>query len=97
MIAKTGLLVVTNPKHISKLLPKVQKQVKNTLYIHLTSALKPLGVFNPDIFTTIPKYSQSIRVIYSEVKIKCYMCIFYMLLYIINSCITNNILGSKAL
>lgn len=68
MIAKTGLLVVTNPKHISKILPKVQEQVKNTLYIHLTSALKPFGRINRDTFSLVPKYSQTIRVIYSEVR-----------------------------
>lgn len=68
MIAKTGLLVVTNPKNISKILPSIQKQVKNTLYIHLTSALKPLNRIRPEIYSNIPKCSQAIKVIYCEVS-----------------------------
>lgn len=69
MLAKTGLLVVSNPKHISKLLIDAQKTVKNTLYIQLLSALSdPLGGFHTNIFNTPPKLSRTIYLIYSEVR-----------------------------
>lgn len=67
-MAKTGLLILTNPIHIGKILPTIKKQVKNTLYIHLTNALsEPCAKYKPEIFTTLPKYSRTIRGIYAEV------------------------------
>lgn len=68
MLAKTGLLIVSNPKHIAKLLTDAQKAVKNTLYIQLLSALgEPLGSFHSNIFNTPPKFSRTIYCIYSQV------------------------------
>lgn len=66
MIAKTGLLVLTNPVQIGKILPTIREKVKNTLYIHITKGLQE-GKVNPEIFTSAPKYSHTIRGIYSQV------------------------------
>ncbi|XP_066249367.1 bifunctional coenzyme A synthase [Euwallacea similis] len=72
MLVKTGLLVVSNPKHINRLLTDVQKSVKNTLYIQLLSALNdPLGNFHPNIFNTPPKLSRTIFGIYSQASVLC--------------------------
>lgn len=68
MIAKTGLLIVSNPKQISKVLASVQKQVKNTLYIQLLSALSdPFGQFHIKTLNSWPKCSRTIFNIYSQV------------------------------
>ncbi|KAL1494410.1 hypothetical protein ABEB36_010013 [Hypothenemus hampei] len=72
MLAKTGLLVVSNPKHINRLLSDVQKSVKSTLYIQLLSALtEPLGNFYSNLFTTPPKFSRTIFNIYSQASRQC--------------------------
>ncbi|XP_030751952.1 bifunctional coenzyme A synthase-like [Sitophilus oryzae] len=71
MLAKTGLLVVSNPKHIAKLLSDAQKAVKNTLYVQLLSALNdPLGSIHPNMFTT-PKLSRTVFCIYSQATKQC--------------------------
>lgn len=68
MLVKTGLLVVSNPTQIGKILPSVKERVKSTLYIQLLSALsEPFGNFHPNIFTSWPKYSKTIYGIYSQV------------------------------
>lgn len=67
MLVKTGLLVVSNPKHIGRILCNVQQNVKSTLYIQLLSALSEPLSFHPNLFTTWPKYSQTIWGIYSQV------------------------------
>lgn len=68
MLAKTGLLIVSNPKQIGKILSSIEKQVNQTLYIQLLSALcEPLGNFYTNVFNTWPKYSQTIYGIYSQV------------------------------
>lgn len=68
MLAKTGLLVISNPQQIGKVLSQVKKQVKNTIYIQLLSALgEPLGSFHPKIYNTWPKLSKTIYNIYSQV------------------------------
>ncbi|XP_017772037.1 PREDICTED: bifunctional coenzyme A synthase-like [Nicrophorus vespilloides] len=72
MLAKTGLLVVSNPTHLNKILSSVRSQVKNTLYIQLLSALgEPFGSFHQNIFTTWPKFSQTISKIYSQAACEC--------------------------
>ncbi|GLV32971.1 Bifunctional Phosphopantetheine adenylyltransferase - Dephospho-CoA kinase [Carabus blaptoides fortunei] len=72
MIAKTGLLILTNPVHIGKILPTIRQQVKTTLYIHLANALhEPVARYKPDIFTSAPKCSQTIRGIYSQAAAIC--------------------------
>ena len=69
MLAKTGLLVVSNPKQIGKILPLVRNHVKNTLYIQLLSALtEPFGNFHTTAFNSWPKYSQTIHGIYTQVN-----------------------------
>lgn len=68
MLAKNGLLIVSNPTHIGKLLTSAEKYIKNTVYIQLLCALgDPFGAFHPQIFTSWPKYSQTIHSIYSQV------------------------------
>lgn len=68
MIAKTALLIVSNPNHIGKILPSLTKQVNKTLYIQLLSALSsPLGSFCPEIFNVWPKFTQTISGIYAQV------------------------------
>ncbi|CAH1954560.1 unnamed protein product [Acanthoscelides obtectus] len=72
MLAKTGLLIVSNPKQIHKILSSIHKQVKNTLYIQLLSALgDPLGAFQPVVFNTWPKFSKTLFNIYSQVAVHC--------------------------
>ncbi|GJQ85440.1 hypothetical protein Trydic_g23865 [Trypoxylus dichotomus] len=69
MLFKTGLLVISNPKHIGKILPSLKKYVHNTLYIQLLSALTdPFGSFHPNLFNTWPKFSQTITGIYKQVS-----------------------------
>lgn len=70
MIAKTGLLVLTNPVQISKILPTIREKVKNTLYIHITKGLQE-GKYKPEIFSSAPKYSQTVRGIYSQAASLC--------------------------
>lgn len=70
MLVKTVLLIVSNPRRIEKLLSSVQPKVKNTVYIHLLSALtEPFGAFHPDIYNSWPKFSKLIYGIYSQVKL----------------------------
>nr|XP_022907946.1 bifunctional coenzyme A synthase-like isoform X1 [Onthophagus taurus] len=70
MIVKTGLLIVSNPKHIGKVLATIKTHVNNTLYIQLLSALQePFGSFQPNIYTSSPKFSKTINGIYSQVII----------------------------
>ncbi|EFA07751.2 bifunctional coenzyme A synthase [Tribolium castaneum] len=72
MLAKTGLLVVSNPTQIGKILPSIQKRVKNTLYIQLLSALsEPFGNFYTNVFTSWPKYSKTLYGIYSQAATHC--------------------------
>jgi phosphopantetheine adenylyltransferase/dephospho-CoA kinase len=72
MLAKTGLLIVSNPKQIGKILPSVQKKVQHTLYIQLLSALtEPFGNFHTNVFNSWPKYSQTIYGIYSQAVAHC--------------------------
>ncbi|CAH1178912.1 unnamed protein product [Phaedon cochleariae] len=72
MLAKTGLLIISNPKQIAKILSTIESQVKNTLYIQLLSALSdPFGSFYPKSFTSWPKYSQTISKIYSQAAHHC--------------------------
>lgn len=67
MLAKTGLLIVSNPKHVGKLLSHAQSKVKNTVYIQLLSAIgDPFGLFYPNVFNSWPKFSQTIHGIYSQ-------------------------------
>ncbi|XP_028133905.1 bifunctional coenzyme A synthase [Diabrotica virgifera virgifera] len=72
MLAKTGLLIVSNPKQIANLLGSVKKQVKNTLYVQLLSALsEPLGNFCPKSINTWHKFSPTIHGIYSQAARQC--------------------------
>ncbi|CAG9827442.1 unnamed protein product [Diabrotica balteata] len=72
MLAKTGLLIVSNPKQIANLLGSVKKQVKNTLYVQLLSALsEPLGNFCPKSLNTWHKFSPTIHGIYSQAARQC--------------------------
>ncbi|KAH1016782.1 hypothetical protein HUJ04_007953 [Dendroctonus ponderosae] len=72
MLAKTGLLIVSNPKHINKLLSNVKETVKHTLYIQLLTALnEPLGSFYSHMFNTPPKLSRTIFGIYSQATRHC--------------------------
>ncbi|CAG9773804.1 unnamed protein product [Ceutorhynchus assimilis] len=71
-MAKTGLLIVSNPKHITKLLSDISKTVQNTLYIQLLSALSdPLGSFHANVFSAPPKFSRTIYSIYSQATQLC--------------------------
>ncbi|XP_018576337.1 bifunctional coenzyme A synthase [Anoplophora glabripennis] len=73
MLAKTVLLVVSNPQQIGKVLSRVQKQVKNTIYIQLLSALgEPFGSVQPKLYSTWPKLSKTIYNIYSQAAAYCY-------------------------
>ena len=75
MLVKTGLLVVSNPKHIGKVLTSVKKHVNNTLYIQLLSALsEPFGTFLPNVFDSWPKFSKTITGIYSQVILQIISC-----------------------
>ncbi|CAH0563565.1 unnamed protein product [Brassicogethes aeneus] len=72
MLCKTGLLIVSNPNKIGKILSKIQNNVKNTLYIQLLSTLSdPLGNFYPNLYNSWPKYSQTIFGIYSQAATHC--------------------------
>lgn len=67
-LVKTGLLIVSNPNQIGKLLKNVEKKVQKTLYIHLLSTLtEPFGSFHTNIFNSWPKYSNTILNIYAQV------------------------------
>ncbi|KRT82920.1 hypothetical protein AMK59_4345, partial [Oryctes borbonicus] len=67
MLVKTGLLIVSNPTHIAKIIPSLKKYVNNTLYIQLLSALTdPFGSFYPNLFNTWPKFRQTITGIYKQ-------------------------------
>lgn len=69
MLRKTGLLIVSNPTQIGKILSDVPKKVKNTLYIQLLSSLaEPFGQFYPITFNKWPKYSKTIFNIYFQVR-----------------------------
>lgn len=68
MLARTGLLIVSNPTHIVKLLSSAENYIKNTIYIQFLFALgDSFGNFQPQVFTSSPKYSQSIHAVYSQV------------------------------
>lgn len=68
MLVKTGLLIVSNPKHVGKILPSLRARVNSTLYVQMISALTdPFGSFYPRIFDSWPKYSQIIKGIYTQV------------------------------
>ncbi|KAJ8915136.1 hypothetical protein NQ315_000388 [Exocentrus adspersus] len=72
MLAKTGLLVISNPQQIGKVLPSIQKHVKTTIYIQLLSALtEPLGSFQPAMYNTWPKFSKTIYNIYFQAAKHC--------------------------
>ncbi|XP_060521985.1 bifunctional coenzyme A synthase [Cylas formicarius] len=72
MLAKTGLLIVSNPQQISKVLRSIQNRVQSTLYIQLLSALTDqLGNFCPGVFTTWPKFNKTIFGIYSQAAKYC--------------------------
>lgn len=82
MSVKTGLLVISNPSKIGKILCSAKKQVNNTLYIQLLSALtEPFGCFHPNVFNSWPKFSQTIAGIYSQVRIG--NCTYKLMLNII--------------
>lgn len=68
MLAKTGLLIVSNPTQISKVFSTINKKVKNILYVQFLSALNdPVGVFHPNVFTSWPKFTKIIYNVYSQV------------------------------
>lgn len=68
MLAKTVLLVVSNPQQIGKILSQVHKQVKNTIYIQLLSTIgEPFN--QPKLYNTWPKLSKAIYNIYSQVTV----------------------------
>ncbi|CAH1104390.1 unnamed protein product [Psylliodes chrysocephalus] len=72
MLAKTGLLVCSNPKQIGNIMGSIKKEVKHTLYIQFLSALgDPLGNFCPKTFNTWPKFSPTIYGIYSQAATNC--------------------------
>ncbi|XP_074040395.1 bifunctional coenzyme A synthase-like [Leptinotarsa decemlineata] len=69
---KTGLLVISNPKKITSILSSIQKQVKNTLYIQILSALGDAQVgFQPKVFKTCPRFSKTIFGIYANAANQC--------------------------
>lgn len=69
MLRQTGLLIVSNPKHIAQTLCNAGKEVKNTLYIQLLSAVtEPFGNFHPKHFNSWPKLSNTVFNIYSQVR-----------------------------
>lgn len=71
MLAKTVLLVISNPQQIGKVLSQVHKQVKNTIYIQLLSTIgEPFN--QPKIYNTWPKLSKAIYNIYSQAAVYCY-------------------------
>lgn len=97
MLAKTGLLVVSNPTQIGKILSSVEKQVKQTLYIQLLSALsEPFGNFYTNIFNTWPKYSQTIYGIYSQVTNLSITTNKHLILLFISGCNTLHQLGRSS-
>lgn len=69
MLRKTALVIVSNPKQINQTLYSAGKQVKNTLYIQLLSALtEPFGNFHPNYYNSWPKLSKVVHNIYSQVR-----------------------------
>ncbi|KAJ8942036.1 hypothetical protein NQ318_002790 [Aromia moschata] len=73
MLAKTGLLIVSNPKQIGTILESVQKLVKNTLYIQLLSAIsEPFGNFYSRTVNPWPEFSKTIYNIYAQAATHCY-------------------------
>lgn len=70
MLRQTALLIVSNPTQIGQTLCKAGKQVKNTLYIQLLSAItEPFENFQPTYFNSWPKFSNTVFNIYSQVNI----------------------------
>lgn len=78
MLRKTALLIVSNPKQISQTLSSAGKQVKNTLYIQLQSALsEPFGKFHLNCYNSWPKLSRVVHNVYSQVREKLILGIVY--------------------
>ncbi|KAB0793521.1 hypothetical protein PPYR_13141 [Photinus pyralis] len=71
MLAKTALLVVSNPSQIGKILVNIHEKVKTTLYIQLLSALSGPLTFQPNVFTSSPMYSSLISNIYYQAAKDC--------------------------
>lgn len=68
MLAKTGLVVISNPTQLSRILRSAQKQVKNMLYVQLMSKqLQPFA--SPQ--HPWPSFSQAIKSIYSQAASDC--------------------------
>lgn len=71
MMAKTGLLILTNPAKIANLLPSVLNHVNNTLYIHWNPHNK-VEVKS----TEWPNHIQTVNQIYYQVnRYFCYILI----------------------
>lgn len=69
MLRQTGLLIVSNPKHIAQTLCNAGKEVKNTLYVQLLSAVtEAFGNFYPKQLNSWPKLSNTVFNIYSQVR-----------------------------
>ncbi|KAK4874734.1 hypothetical protein RN001_014094 [Aquatica leii] len=71
MLAKTALLIVSNPNHLGRILLNIHEKVKTTLYIQLLSGISGPFSFYPNVFTSWPKYSQIIWGIYSQAARHC--------------------------
>ncbi|KAF5282893.1 hypothetical protein FQR65_LT14170 [Abscondita terminalis] len=71
MLAKTALLIVSNPNQLGRILINIQETVKTTLYIQLLSGISGPFSFYPNVFTSWPKYSQIVYGIYSQAAKYC--------------------------
>lgn len=79
MAFNTGLLVLTNVKQVGSVLSSVQQKVSRILYIQFFNALSEnTSNAQNNLLSSLPRYSQEILGVYSQVILKCYF------VYIIN-------------
>lgn len=72
MASKTGLLIISNPKQIDRILSSAKKEVSKVLYIQLLSALiEPLGCSKINLPLCLPTASKTINGIYSQAAKHC--------------------------
>lgn len=71
-MSNTGLLIVTNPTKISRILPIVQQYVNKTLYVqYYPNRQRLLVPSNLEAATTAPRHGKAIVGIYCQTNILC--------------------------
>ncbi|XP_014287631.1 bifunctional coenzyme A synthase isoform X1 [Halyomorpha halys] len=68
-MAKTGMLIITNPSKLNKLIPRIRNEVKNTLYVQFFPPKRPginNGIFANFNLTPPLMYSKSVKNLYKS-------------------------------